>query len=239
MFLCVTDPVQADPCASSRGINQVRPAGIALGRTVLPMATISRAAGHGGCMPSARTRVPVAVRPDETPNTGECCEYECASCWAQERWEPYTLTAVGILGGLFGQSAFNAGPLSLSLPVIDTVEPVSSVILGAAVFDEHLARSPGLLALQLVGGAIAAAGIAVLSQYPVTLAEERAGSPDQLVRRSARLLNRLGHPFQTLHVIEVEMIATAGLDSFGQAPKMLERQRLGTIRTNDSPWRDK
>jgi hypothetical protein len=91
-------------------------------------------------------------------------------------WEPYTLMAVGILGGLFGQSAFNAGPLSLSLPVIDTVEPVASVILGAAVFDERLARSPSLFALQLVGGAIAATGIAVLSHSPVTLAEERRQS---------------------------------------------------------------
>jgi drug/metabolite transporter (DMT)-like permease len=91
-------------------------------------------------------------------------------------WEPYTLVATGILGGLFGQSAFNAGPLSLSLPVIDTVEPISSVILGAVVFGERLARSPGLLAFQLTGGAIAVTGIAVLSRSPVTLAEERRES---------------------------------------------------------------
>jgi drug/metabolite transporter (DMT)-like permease len=91
-------------------------------------------------------------------------------------WEPYALMAAGILGGLFGQSAFNAGPLSLSLPVIDTVEPVSSVILAAAVFHEHLARSPGLFAFQLAGGAIAAAGIALLSHSPVVLAEERRQS---------------------------------------------------------------
>ena len=96
-------------------------------------------------------------------------------------WEPYVLMAAGILSGLFGQSAFNAGPLSLSLPVIDTVEPVWSVILAAAVFHEHLARSLGLLAFQLAGGAIGAAGIALLSHSPVVLAEERRQS------RSARL----------------------------------------------------
>ena len=108
-------------------------------------------------------------------------------------WEPYTLMAVGILSGLFGQSVFNAGPLSLSLPVIDTVEPVSSVILGAVVFQEQLARSPGLLALQLVGGAIAVAGIAVLSRAPVVLAEEgresrAAGPPGDLapIRQGGR-----------------------------------------------------
>jgi hypothetical protein len=91
-------------------------------------------------------------------------------------WQPYALMAAGVISGLFGQSAFGAGPLSVSLPVIDTVEPVSSVILGAVVFSERLARSPGLLALQLVGGAIAAAGIVVLSRSPVTLAEERRES---------------------------------------------------------------
>jgi hypothetical protein len=57
------------------------------------------------------------------------------------------------------------------------VEPAYSVILGAAVFSERLARSPGLLAFQHVGGAIAAAGIVVLSRSPVTLAEERRESP--------------------------------------------------------------
>ena len=36
-----------------------------------------------------------------------------------------------------------------------------------------------------------------------------------------------------------EVTTTAGLDGFGLAPRMLERQRLGTIRTNDPPWRDK
>jgi hypothetical protein len=60
--------------------------------------------------------------------------------------------------------------------VIDTVEPVSSVILAAAVFHEHLARSPGLFAFQLAGGAIAAAGLALLSHSPVVLAEERRQS---------------------------------------------------------------
>jgi hypothetical protein len=56
------------------------------------------------------------------------------------------------------------------------VEPVSAVILGAAVFGERLARSPGMLAIQLIGGAIAAAGIVVLSCSSVTLAEERRQS---------------------------------------------------------------
>jgi hypothetical protein len=88
-------------------------------------------------------------------------------------WEPYGLAAAGILGGLFGQSAFNAGALALSLPVVDTVEPATAVVLAAAVFRESLARSPGQLAAQLAGAATAVAGIALLSHSSVVLAEDR------------------------------------------------------------------
>lgn len=88
-------------------------------------------------------------------------------------WEPYALLGAAILGALFGQSAYGAGALSLSLPVIDTVEPVSAVIIGATVFGERLASSPGQLALQLAGGAVAVAGIAVLSRSSIVETETR------------------------------------------------------------------
>jgi drug/metabolite transporter (DMT)-like permease len=88
-------------------------------------------------------------------------------------WEPYGLAVAGILGGLFGQSAFNAGALALSLPVVDTVEPAAAVVLAAAVFHEGLARSPGQFAGQLAGAATAVAGIALLSHSCVVLAEDR------------------------------------------------------------------
>jgi drug/metabolite transporter (DMT)-like permease len=86
-------------------------------------------------------------------------------------WEPYALAAAGLLGALFGQSAFNAGPLSLSLPVIDTLEPVAAVVIATTVFRERLASSPGQLAVQLAGGALAVTGIAVLSRSSVVHTE--------------------------------------------------------------------
>jgi drug/metabolite transporter (DMT)-like permease len=88
-------------------------------------------------------------------------------------WEPYALAVTGLLGGLFGQSAFNAGPLSLSLPVVDTVEPTAAVVLAAAVFQESLAHSPWQLACQLAGAATAVTGIALLSHSCVVVAEDR------------------------------------------------------------------
>ena len=86
-------------------------------------------------------------------------------------WEPYALIAAALVGALFGQSAFGAGALSLSLPVIDTLEPVAAVVIAATVFGEQLASSPVLLGFQLAGGALAATGIAVLSRSSIVAAE--------------------------------------------------------------------
>ncbi len=82
-------------------------------------------------------------------------------------WEPYALLVTGVLGALFGQSAFGAGALSLSLPVIDTLEPVCAVVIGATVFGERLASSPVNLAFQVAGGAVAVIGIALLSRSKI------------------------------------------------------------------------
>jgi hypothetical protein len=88
-------------------------------------------------------------------------------------WEPYAIPAAAIVGAVFGQSAFEAGALSLSLPVIDTLEPVSAVVIAATVFGERLASSPALLGVQLVGGLVAVTGIALLSRSSIVVAETR------------------------------------------------------------------
>src|SRR5215469_6238230 len=86
-------------------------------------------------------------------------------------WEPYALAVTGVVSALFGQSAFGAGALSLSLPVIDTLEPVCAVVIGATVFGERLASSPVQLGFQLAGGAAAVVGIALLSRSKIVQAE--------------------------------------------------------------------
>jgi hypothetical protein len=88
-------------------------------------------------------------------------------------WEPYALAATGVVSALFGQSAFGAGALSLSLPVIDTLEPVCAVVIGATIFGERLASSPVQLGFQLAGGAAAVAGIWMLSRSKIVEAETR------------------------------------------------------------------
>lgn len=77
---------------------------------------------------------------------------------------PYALLAVGIAGLVLSQSAFQSGPLHVSLPVIDTLEPTLAVLVGALAFHEALAASPLELTAQLAAGALALAGIVLLDR---------------------------------------------------------------------------
>ena len=52
-------------------------------------------------------------------------------------WPLYALIAVGAIGILLSQLAYRAGPVSASLPAMNSVNPLASVLIGAAVFDEH------------------------------------------------------------------------------------------------------
>jgi drug/metabolite transporter (DMT)-like permease len=85
-------------------------------------------------------------------------------------WQPWALLALGTTGLLLSASAFQAGALGASLPVMDTVEPVSGVLLGTLLFGEQLAASPAGLTVQLAGAAAAIAGITLLGRY--------AGAPE-------------------------------------------------------------
>jgi drug/metabolite transporter (DMT)-like permease len=71
-------------------------------------------------------------------------------------WQLYTVIAVGALGLLLNQLAFQAGPLTASLPAIATVDPLLSIVVGVLVYDEHLHRGPwsgtGLVLLMLLLG---------------------------------------------------------------------------------------
>ncbi|MHB8295763.1 MAG: DMT family transporter [Acidimicrobiales bacterium] len=69
-------------------------------------------------------------------------------------WQPYALAVVAAGGGLIGQSAFQAGPLAASLPVIDAMEPAVAIGIAVVAFGEKL--SGGALARPLeAAGAIA------------------------------------------------------------------------------------
>jgi hypothetical protein len=86
-------------------------------------------------------------------------------------WSPYALLAVGAIGLVIGQRAFQAAPLNASLPALTISDPVVGALIGLGLFGEHLAlggvRGPivGLAIVTMVWGVVSLAG-----------AEARAGT---------------------------------------------------------------
>jgi drug/metabolite transporter (DMT)-like permease len=66
-------------------------------------------------------------------------------------WAPYALVAIGIIGILLAQSAFEAGPLNASLPALTAAEPLAGIAVGVVVFEEQLRVTPEALALEAFG----------------------------------------------------------------------------------------
>lgn len=57
-------------------------------------------------------------------------------------WQLYTVLVLGAAGLLLSQVAFQAGPLTASLPAIATVDPLLSIAVGVLIYDEHIRRGP-------------------------------------------------------------------------------------------------
>ncbi|HEU5002388.1 MAG TPA: DMT family transporter [Actinomycetota bacterium] len=83
-----------------------------------------------------------------------------------DTWYLYALAGLAVLGALLVQSAFQAGPLAMSLPALTAVEPVASSGVGVILFAETLRTSPGALAGELVAAALSLFGIWVLGRSP-------------------------------------------------------------------------
>jgi drug/metabolite transporter (DMT)-like permease len=91
-------------------------------------------------------------------------------------WQPWALLPLGVSGLLLSAVAYQRSALAATLPIIDTVEPVAAVLLGAALFSEPLAGSPAGLVVQILAGAAAVIGIVLLGRAA------GAASPDGSIR---------------------------------------------------------
>lgn len=81
-------------------------------------------------------------------------------------WQTYLLIIASIGGLLLIQSAFQAGPLSASLPVIDATQPLVAVAIGVTLFGEAVRTAPLPLTLVLTGVAASISGIVLLDTSP-------------------------------------------------------------------------
>jgi hypothetical protein len=87
-------------------------------------------------------------------------------------WPIYALLVVGPIGLLVSQLAFQAAPLRFSLPVITTIDPIVSLIIGVAVFDEKFRNGPLYLIGETLGLAmVVAAAVGLTRSHTVALAK--------------------------------------------------------------------
>ena len=81
-------------------------------------------------------------------------------------WLGYTLIAVSLIALWLMESAFNAGPLHISLPGIIAAEPISGIMLGVVVFRDSVDISAGAIALEASGLVALLVGVIMVSRSP-------------------------------------------------------------------------
>lgn len=84
-------------------------------------------------------------------------------------WPLYALLASGAVGVFLAQMAFQAGPLTSSLPATATTDPLVSVALGVAIFDEQLRDGVVPVLLSLVCVIVMSSAVVLLTRVNVAM----------------------------------------------------------------------
>lgn len=98
-------------------------------------------------------------------------------------WQPWALAGIGLVGMSLAQNAYRAGPLAVSLPLLDIGEPLTGSIIAVAAFGEGIGHlgTPALVAFAL-GLAAIVAGVAALDRSPLVQAAQAARTETELSR---------------------------------------------------------
>lgn len=81
-------------------------------------------------------------------------------------WQPYAVLVLGVTGLILVQSAFEAGPLRMSLPALTAAQPLAGIACGIGFLGDRVHTDAGALAWQAVGLAAIVAGIVLLGMHP-------------------------------------------------------------------------
>jgi drug/metabolite transporter (DMT)-like permease len=79
-------------------------------------------------------------------------------------WQLVALVIAGSLGMLLAQSAFQAGPLDASLPMLTVTDPIVSIAIGAFAFGEGIEISRIASVLEVVGLVLMVLGVFALGR---------------------------------------------------------------------------
>jgi hypothetical protein len=87
------------------------------------------------------------------------------------------VVAAGIAGTILTQAALHHGPLAVSQPLMVTVDPFVSIILGVWLFGEHFEGGPLKIAAGALGFAAMVVGVVFLARTaPSFAADQRVAS---------------------------------------------------------------
>jgi drug/metabolite transporter (DMT)-like permease len=89
----------------------------------------------------------------------------------------YGLVVAGIVGTMLTQAALHAGPLSVSQPLMVTVDPFVSVLLGVWLFGEHFKADPARLVGAAVSFAVMVVGVVFMTRTTPRLPAVRPTAP--------------------------------------------------------------
>ncbi len=113
--------------------------------------------------------------------------------WALRSWQPWALAVVGIVGMSLAQNAYRAGPLAVSLPLLDIGEPLTGSLIAVLAFGEQLGKLSPLAVGVLVAGIVCiGSGVATLDRSPLVQAAQSALELDTTEVATAREASRVG-----------------------------------------------
>jgi len=177
LFLAVSDPGRGRELASAR--RWLLGGGLAAGVVVLCLLAARAFHRHRAALLAAGAGVVFAVSAALTKSTVALVDRDLLATLGH--WEPYALAGVGALDLLLAQSAFQAGELRQSLPVLTLVPPFAALALGSALFGETVHATALTLPLEVGGTALAIGGVLALGRSP--LAAVAYAGPDPAPER--------------------------------------------------------
>lgn len=94
-------------------------------------------------------------------------------------WQPYAVLVLGVTGLILVQSAFETGPLRMSLPALTAAQPLAGIACGIGFLGDQVRTDTGALAWQAAGLAAIVAGIVLLGLHPAMPEGPAAGRRTQ------------------------------------------------------------
>lgn len=79
-------------------------------------------------------------------------------------WQLWTLIVLAAIALVLNQHVFSMAPLHVTLPVIASLDPLFSVVIGRAVFDEQLLSTPWAIVVETIGLVMLLLGVVRLSK---------------------------------------------------------------------------